>query len=348
MLCRSFESAEERGRGRGLRWWRPCRQEWRRVLAAEASVEILMTNYQGESWSDVQIATIVAQDYDNWRLLIRDDGSTDRTLDILRFWRDRFPDKIMILDEHNPQNLGLAGNVSALMTASSAPYVMFSSWDDVWYRDKVSNAVRAIRSLEAKYGAECPLLIHTDMRMVDANLHELYPSARKRFGVVPSRNLTVGRFCLENTASGPIIVNRGLLQLGNPIPRAAKAEDWWLALVAAAFGVIEARPEVSMDYRRHGVNLSDVPLSLLASLRSVITHPLRHRRAFYAKLAVNQELIQAFLDSFDGRLSPRDRATVQAFLALPKLGFWARRRAILQHRIFYSSWARTAGLLLLV
>ena len=311
-------------------------------------MEILMTTYQGESWADVQIATIVAQDYDDWRLLIRDDGSTDRTRDIIRFWRDRFPNKIVILDEHNPQNLGVVGNFSALMTASSAPYVMLSSWDDVWYRDKVSNAVRAMRSLEARHGAECPLLIHTDMRMVDANLHELYPSARKRFGVVPSRNLTVGRFCLENTASGPIIVNRALLQLGNPIPRAAKAEDWWLALVAAAFGVIEARPEVSMDYRRHGVNLSDVPLSLLASLRSVITHPLRHRRAFYAKLAVNQELIQAFLDSFDGRLSPRDRATVQAFLALPKLGFWARRRAILQHRIFYSSWARTAGLLLLV
>ena len=311
-------------------------------------MEILMTTYQGESWADVQIATIVAQDYDDWRLLIRDDGSTDRTRDIIRFWRDRFPNKIVILDEHNPQNLGVVGNFSALMTASSAPYVMLSSWDDVWYRDKVSNAVRAMRSLEARHGAECPLLIHTDLRMVDANLHELHPSALKHMGLVPSRNPTVGRFCLENTASGPIIVNRALLQLGNPIPRAAKAEDWWLALVAAAFGVIEARPEVSMDYRRHGVNLSDVPLSLLASLRSVITHPLRHRRAFYAKLAVNQELIQAFLDSFDGRLSPRDRATVQAFLALPKLGFWARRRAILRHRIFYSSWARTAGLLLLV
>jgi len=310
-----------------------------------------MTNYQGESWSDVQIATIVAQDYDDWHLLIRDDGSTDRTLDILRSWRDRFPNKIAILDEHNPQNLGVVGNISALMTASSAPYAMFSSWDDVWYRDKVSNAVRAMRSLEARHGAECPLLIYTDLRMVDANLHELHPSTLKHLGHVPSRNRTVGHFCLENTAYGcTFIVNRALLQLGNPIPKAARVEDWWLALVAAAFGVIEARPEVSLDWRRHGVNVSNqlLPLPLLASLRSVITDPLRHRRAFYAKLEANQELIQAFLDSFDGRLSSRDRATLQAFLALPKLGFWARRRAILQHRIFYSSFTRTAGLLLLM
>ncbi len=307
-----------------------------------------MATYHGESWADVQIATIVAQDYEDWRLLIRDDGSTDRTLNILRRWRDRFPDKIAILDEHNPRNLGITGNFSALMSASSAPYVMFASWDDIWYRDKVSNALKAMRSLEAKYSANRPSLVHTDLRRVDANLHQVHPSELKHRGCVASRNRTVGRFCLENTVFGcALIVNRSLLELGTPIPSAAQSEDWWLALIAAAFGTIEFLPDVSLDWRRHGANDSDLSTSLIGSLRNLIAGPVAHRRTLYRNLAVNQEIVGAFLERFQDRLSESDRATVKAFLSLQHSGFWERRRAILKHRIFYTSWSRTAGLLLL-
>jgi hypothetical protein len=226
---------------------------------------------------------------------------------------------------------------------------MFSSWDDVWYRDKVSNAVRAMQSLEAMHGPECPLLIHTDVRMVDANLHELFPSASRHLGLRPLRKATVGRFCLENTAFGcSLIVNRSLLELGVPIPKQAGCEDQWLALIAAALGIIQCVPQISMDWRRHGANDSSLPKSLFESLRSLLAGPRAYRDSFYGNFAAGQPIVGAFLERFQGRLSESDQATAKAFLSLQHLGFWRRRHAILKYRIFYSSWARTAGLLLLV
>lgn len=317
-------------------------------MAVKAPVDILMATYQGESWLDVQMSTIFAQDCDDWRLLIRDDGSTDHTRDIIRSWRDRHPGKITFIDEQNAQNLGVSGNFSALMSASSAPYIMFSSWDDVWYRDKVSNAVKAMKAFETKHGPERPLLVHTDVRVVDSNLHELYASGRKELGLMPPANPTVSRFCLENTAWGcTVIINRALLKLAFPIPISARCEDWWLALVAAAFGFIDARPEISIDWRRHGANNSAERASWLTLLGRALTNPIKHRRAFYTILESNRETLLLFLERFDSSLSSKDRSAVQAFLSLPTLGFLDRRRVILKHRIFFSSWARTIGLLLL-
>jgi glycosyltransferase involved in cell wall biosynthesis len=311
-------------------------------------VDILMATYNGETWLDVQLASIFAQDFADWHILVRDDASTDGTRSILRAWRDRFPMKITIMDEDDPKNLGVAGNFSALMAASAAPYVMLASWDDVWYPNKVSQALSAVSALEARRGTHTPLLVHTDLRMVDSNLRELHRSALKYRGMVPSRNPSIGRFCLENTAYGcTIIANRTLIEMAIPIPDAAACEDWWLALVATAFGEIVFRPEQTIDWRRHGANDSGVS-SFLSSIKSVVISPAEHRRSFYSKIQPNRRIVRAFRDSFEDRLSPQVRSALDAFLELPDLGFWARRVAILRHRIWYSSRTRMIGLLVMV
>jgi glycosyltransferase involved in cell wall biosynthesis len=309
-------------------------------------VEIVMATYNGARWVDLQMASIVAQDYANWRLIIRDDASADETSSIIRAWRDRFPDRITILDEAGPVNLGLVGNFSALLIASSAPYVMMADWDDLWRGDKVSRAVSAITALEERAGPETPLLVHFDLRLVDANLNEIRNSSYSD-GVIPSRKRGVGGLCLENAVHGQaLIANRALVDLATPIPRGAVWHDWWIALVATVFGKVEFRPEVSVDWRRHGANYSATS-SLADSIRSVITNPLKHRQQFYTLTEVNRQVIGTFLDRFGSRLLPLDRDTLQAFMSLPDVDFWARRRAIWRHRIFYSSWVRTLGLLLL-
>ena len=157
--------------------------------------------------------------------------------------------KIVLLDEADPTNLGVTGNFSALMQASSAPFAMFASWDDLWYPDKVSKSLKAMKALENRRGQGCPLLIHTDLRMVDANLRELRRSVSDRLRHVDSNTRTVSKFLLENTAPGcAIITNRSLLNLAMPIPCPARCEDWWLALVASAFGEIEFCAEVCIDW----------------------------------------------------------------------------------------------------
>jgi glycosyltransferase involved in cell wall biosynthesis len=319
------------------------------LLRGEDTVEILMATYQAESWCDVQIATIVAQDYDNWRLIIRDDASTDSTRSILRFWRDRFPERIVLLDEENPQNLGVTGNFSALMAASTAPYVMFSSWDDVWYRDKVSGALRGIKEVEQRRGTDCPVLVHTDWRIVDGDLHGKSDSARQQFGLYPERAHSIGSIFLENQAWGcTVIVNRALVKRSGWIPPEATCEDRWLALVALAFGEMYGLPEVSIDWRRHGKNDSELPSDILKTCFAILRAPGSYRKIFQEKVLHSQSIITAFNARFGQELTEQDRAAVTAFLKLQSLGFWARRRAVLTHRILYSSKLRNLGLLTLI
>lgn len=315
-------------------------------MDSEPFVEILLATYQGCEWLDVQLATIFAQTHKNWRLLVRDDGSTDGTKEIIVSWRDRFPEKIEFLDEGTPKNLGLTGNFSALMAASTSEYVMFADQDDVWYSDKITKAVTAIISLKNQHNDDLPLLIHTDARMVNANLCEIHPSALRYRGFMSTRKRRIGNLCLENSVQGcTIIANRALIRRSIPIPEAGLHVDWWLALVATAFGFIEIFPEISMDWRRHGANTSELS-SITETFRNAV-NPLKLRKNFYQKLKTNRSIIQSFLERFGDQLTTKNLATLQMFLNLQNLGFWARRCAILQHRVWFSSWIRTIGLLVL-
>lgn len=319
-------------------------------MASDPSVELLMPTYQAESWLDVQLATLFAQDYQDWRLIVRDDGSTDSTREILRFWHQRYQGKILLLDTNDPLNLGTMRNWSALLRASTAPYVMFTNWDDIWYPDKVSRAVATIRELEEQHGRECPIWAQTDVRVVDQNLKEVDPSAWKWQGTAPYRKHSVGRCCLQARGYGATaIANRALVSMAAPVPPGAHTFDWWFSMVATAFGVVDSRRYVSMDWRRHGANRTGGAAgSVGTAVRSVLAGPLRHRRAFYEKFKVGQHMARLLLDRFGEKLAPRDRATLEAVLALPQLGFWSRRMAVLRHRILFTSTLRNLGLLLLM
>jgi hypothetical protein len=223
---------------------------------------------------------------------------------------------------------------------------MSADQDDIWYRDKVSKAVADMQALERQHGAERPLLVHFDLRMVDDNLRELHPSVLGHRGIQPWRKRSVGNLCLENAAHGcTLIMNRALILRSMPRPSSGIVGDWWYAFVAMAFGVIHASRDITIDYRRHNRNLSRSS-SLKATLKGVL-NPLQHRRAFYAKLAENRQMAQAMLDCYGNELPAKHRAALRAFLDLQELSFWARRAAIVRHRLWFTSHIRNIGLLIL-
>lgn len=310
-------------------------------------VDVLMSTFNGASWLDTQLATIFAQDYQNWRLLIRDDGSSDQTRDIIKIWRDRYPEKITFVDESTSKNLGLGNSFSILMSASTAKYIVVADQDDVWYGNKISRSVAAIQLLAEREGMDKPLLIHTDVRVVDQNLRELCRSGMQYRGMCPIHKRTLASFCLENSAHGcTLILNRKLAEMCNPFPSKKIHVDWWIALVAEAFGKIEYRPEINMDWRRHKVNMSQAS-SLKANFLSM-RHPLAHRKAFYEKLQENYVIIEEFLARFDSILPQRRKDALQFFLDLESYDFLRKRYLMLHYRLFFSSWMRALGFFVLM
>jgi glycosyltransferase involved in cell wall biosynthesis len=313
-------------------------------------LEIALAVYGGErgGYLEQQLKTLFAQTHQDWHLLVRDDASPDHTLEILRDWRARHPGRITIVDEAEPRRLGICGNFTRVLEATQASYVMLCDHDDLWYANKIENAVTAMQCLETRYGAATPLISHTDLRPVDQNLNEIAPSFWRYIGFLPTRTRSLGEVCISPAAAGPtMIVNRSLLSIAGAIPLEAVYQDRWLELVAFAFGHIDARNEISMDYRRHSLNnFSLEPTSLQIILR-MLRSPMSWRQGYWQRREPYIKLAQAFLERFSNNLTVQQRKTVEAVACFRAMGFWERRRAILEYKIYYTSMIYTIFFLIL-
>lgn len=137
------------------------------------TIAILLSTYNGEEYLDEQIKSIVNQTYSNWILYIRDDGSTDNTIDII--------EKYCIIDTRinlirdNNVHRGPKKSFLWLLERIESDYYMFCDQDDVWDSQKVLYSYDAID----KIPEERPALAVTDLLLVDQNLNTLQPSMWK-------------------------------------------------------------------------------------------------------------------------------------------------------------------------
>lgn len=179
--------------------------------------------------------SIIGQTYGNWRLLARDDGSTDGTVDILRAYAGDHPGKILLIEDGD-KGLGASGNFERLMRHSKADYIMFCDQDDVWLPDKIGRLFDAMREFENQHGTDIPLLVHSDLKVVGPDCEELQPSFFAFQGIELSFGRCINRLLVQNIVTGcASMFNRNLLERALPIPADAAMHDWWLTLVAAGF-----------------------------------------------------------------------------------------------------------------
>lgn len=220
------------------------------------TIQILLATYNGARFLAEQIASIQAQTFGNWRLLVRDDGSTDDTREILRARAAR-DERIEVLSDGRG-NLGVLGNFAALAAAAldrPARYVAFADQDDVWHPQKLAWQLEHIRATEQKAAAETPIAVHTDLAVVDGQLQPLHPSFLRYQGLWHEAEEPLRTLVVQNFVTGcTLLINRPLLELAVPIPPEALVHDWWLALCAAAAGHLEFLPQATVSYRQHGGN----------------------------------------------------------------------------------------------
>lgn len=217
--------------------------------------EILMAVYNGEKFLAEQIESILQQDTQDWHLTISDDCSTDNSVLIIEGYIERFPEKIgRVFSE---QRFGNArDHFFWLMKNCEADYMLFCDQDDVWHSDKVRKTVDALKTAEAEFGAEMPILVFTDQTVVDEKLRVIAPSLMELQRQDPYaqdyRNLLI-----KNVVTGCTVgINRALAELAGKCtaPEKTIMHDWWLGLVAANFGKMVYLDESTMEYRQHGDN----------------------------------------------------------------------------------------------
>ena len=211
-------------------------------------IHILLSTYNGEQFLAEQIQSIQQQTVQDWKLLIRDDGSTDRTREIIQEFVAQ-DSRIHWINENESKNLGVIKSFHNLAQFEEADVYFFSDQDDVWLPQKLELSLAEAR----KYPAEMPLLVYMDLTVVNQDLEVLSISMiRSQSG---HANTELVQELTENTVTGGVaMVNHALIQLWNQTEDILM-HDWYLALLATAFGKLVYIDQSGELYRQHEHNV---------------------------------------------------------------------------------------------
>jgi glycosyltransferase involved in cell wall biosynthesis len=217
---------------------------------------IILPTYNGEKYLAQQLDSLQRQTFNNWQLLIRDDGSTDQTLAIVKKYLCNDSRITLIEDIHN--NLGACAGFSLLMTTAlelGAGYVAFCDQDDIWLPEKLEITLNRIQMLESNNGVETPLLVHTDLEIVNENLDTISHSFIEFENIKDPSAPKLNRLLVQNYVVGcTMLCNRALLQVASPVPTPVRMHDWWLAAFAVAVGQLSFIAQPTIRYRQHSNN----------------------------------------------------------------------------------------------
>ena len=122
------------------------------------AVDILMATYNGEKYIKNQLLSLQQQTFSDWNLLIRDDGSTDKTLDIIQDFK-KYDSRIKIIETDGVKGIGPGRNFLELTKCSLSKYVIFCDQDDIWFEKKLELLVE---KAEQQFEENIPCLIYCD------------------------------------------------------------------------------------------------------------------------------------------------------------------------------------------
>lgn len=249
------------------------------------NVSIVMATWMGERFIEAQLQSFLQQTTEPDELVIRDDGSTDNTLEIIRAFSKKSSFPVRVLPP-GPR-LGYAMNFATVLKEARGEIVFLSDQDDFWLPDKIERGLVFFEN-----NPHIQLLIN-DLEMTHSGL--------ERTGISKLNNLATSGVNKERFITGcATSVRKSFLNdVVLPFPQGIAAHDWWLHFCANALGVRAVLPEVLQLYRRHESNASAALISmprklgsLEATFRTLLQSP---RESYVQQLLMTRSLLQRLI-----------------------------------------------------
>ena len=298
-------------------------------------VTVLLATYNPGPYLYEQIRSISGVS----QILISDDCSTDGTLE--RIHSGQYGENVKLVS--SGIKFGSAkSNFSALLNLCNSEYAFFCDQDDVWLPDKISLSLTRLKELEAIYGTNTPLLVFSDSTVVNQDLSVISNSFWKYEGLNPNFANSFKNLVIQNVAQGcTMCFNKALIDKALPIPDEAIMHDWWLMLVASAFGRIDFLERPTILYRQHGSN--EVGAKSY-SLSTSIYRFLKERDTIRSSLRLSQTQAKAFRDRYSSSLTPELSSFLTRYSGISNKNYFSRLFFCLRHRLKKCKIARTIGL----
>lgn len=224
------------------------------MIRNNVTVAVLLSTYNGSKYISQQLQSLLEQNSNDFKVFIRDDGSSDNTIAICQAYCEEYPDKFtMLIDDKG--NLGVTRSFSELLSNIHSEIYMFCDQDDIWLENKVKNAKDNYFKYTAKYGTQLPLLFFTDLLPFQDNGTILSDSFLKSIDVNPNPSFE------DIIFSSPVwgcttYFNNALKSIALPMPNYIRYHDYWLCILAFLNGKLIFINEKDIKYRLHSSNAS--------------------------------------------------------------------------------------------
>ena len=289
-------------------------------------VDIILACFNGERFIDEFLKSLDEQTHDNWRLIVRDDGSDDRTIEKIRKWS---VGKNVFFVNDSLGRLNVVMNFSECLKYSQASYVLLADQDDVWCENKIEVLLKKIIEKENQYGS-IPLVICSDLFIVDENLNVISNSFFDKLRVDVSKPPELENFLVQNVAPGcAMILNRELLNRSLPIPQTAIMHDWWFMLIAKTTGHIFLLDMPLIKYRQHSSNQVGISLKF---------------KDIFSKIKKSKKIINGLkfqaAEVLSRPISERDREVILNFINILELNFLKKKYFLIRNKFLKNNFLK--------
>jgi glycosyltransferase involved in cell wall biosynthesis len=256
-------------------------------------VTILLSTYNGEKYLEEQLQSIYNQTYfENCTLFVRDDGSKDGTVSILK--KHEAEGKLILTCG---ENIGFVKSFFYLIkNAPEADYYSFSDQDDVWKKEKVQRAVEMLENT-----SQLPSAYYSDYDIIDAQ-GKIKEKHHKTTTLIP----TFFNAMTMNQSSGFTMLINSILrkELIKINVKQGQYHDYWAYLIAIGFGNLIYDNYTSAFYRRYENNESGEILKGLPLVKNALSHSFLKKNfaLFYSTLLDFKEIFYPQINSINKKI----------------------------------------------
>lgn len=283
-------------------------------------VNILMSTYNGEKFVAEQIESIQKQTHTEWHLIIRDDGSTDKTCEII----GDFVNKDSRIKLIRAENVGVIKSFYELIKNNNeANFYFFADQDDYWLPGKLTVMLAEAK----KHDNRKPVMYYTDLTVTDKALNVTAKSMIRSQS--DHANTKLVQELTENTVTGGAsMINHELAKLWQTTNDIIM-HDWYLALVAVALGELVYIDQPTHLYRQHDANV--LGARTLSKRIKKWLHPHLWFEKYWGLITASQRQAQKLLTENLSAMSEADKALVTAYVTILEQPKEKRRQILAQY-----------------
>lgn len=211
-------------------------------------ISVCMATYNGEKFIKEQIDSILCQLSEDDELIISDDGSTDKTLEII----NSYDDKRIKLLFHNSKNISIGiseltnfyyttSNFENALKCAKGDYIFLADQDDIWEKDRINLMIQELHEND---------LVMCNFSLIDGSGKK---TCEKFYDKDPISKFRIINIIKSKFIGCCMAFTRVLLDKSLPFPPELMAHDYWIGCLSSKYKFID----ISLHrYRRHGYNVS--------------------------------------------------------------------------------------------